>query len=1165
MGSPHQPCLLIFIAVLSSIAGAECCTCAKMKTLGYTVPSGDITLLYGDALNITCNLCDNSTLAYGENASALLYFERNNDLVPKEEIEIINSTSIRLHVQRHPMVKKDMYYCLFNDTRNRKEEKLVCMNTVIVGVPPQNVTDFSCISRNYEDLVCTWTPPENYVNTSYNLSYTLKGRAGRLNPHRCPNLEYEKGDPPKMHCFWNISTNPQYRQAHPAFDFTLTMWNVFNMTTQVFPFDHFKNVRPNAPEKLTANATSPHSILLSWKIPSSLNIFPPGVHHRILYQCQHYEKKWQFGGLITNISNKSPVYELKNLKYAHALCDIRVSIRSAEATEERMWSDNATVTARTESDIPDGPPDSTYGSFEIVSHDLTRHVYIYWKQIKEEQKNGQNFTYVVEVEGFPNMHPVELTRAYAKFENLEHRDYFIHIRSKNEKGQSLSRSTVHIPKEHISEPLYFSKVAYKDTLFELSWEPPKTYRKISNYTIFWCNNDNERPYQCQGDLDWTIVPSNVVKHNQTLPRRNIYQFAISANTEEGSSGMIWAECTGIANKQITKMKTVWINSVGSDFIEVRWRMDCSERTEKITGFVVYYCPIGSPSSQINCKEPQKNVTIHGNKTIQKAVVHNLMPYTSYRLTVSSIINNNNFSPTSDPMLNTTTEAAPSTPPLNVTVYKVTNSSISLKWEKPATINGVLKYYMVYYNNNSTKVDPHHNNVTLTDLMSFKNYTISVEACTVACSKPSEKMTVTTNMWQPGKMKKPFVSLYNDSLMVVAWDRPNPPRGKINYYELRIVEKFVTQNLSLVTPKRVDHENYSIADCGESGKYDDILVSVRAVNVLDQNTTYYGPWSDTLEAKCSQFNSLIYVVLSILLVCIAAGFLFVFKKLYIVCKNMQNVEVKLPPGLAPVVEQRDPEKNSPEDMDHHSGSDDALLLTKVSADSSGCSSAPDSITSSLETGTHVSNSDSGTEQPMMIGDDCGKGSLRQRNVSSKGYVLPDAMMSVNWGSKTPPPGSNYCVLGVDPAIQSDTELPYISNSTGSLPYISCDSPPPTTPYVMTGDFVKTTNPGYVPYSPPEPSSKKSMGYVMAGLTKDMITPNILQCKPSPEEKPGYVKAENLANLKTGQFAWQSQPEPALPKTGYVSVGDALPPAKTTMEITKGYVPHRQFETKALKED
>ncbi|VEN38564.1 unnamed protein product, partial [Callosobruchus maculatus] len=260
-------------------------------------------------------------------------------------------------------------------------------------------------------------------------------------------MQIDKGEPPKMYCSWNISTIPQYRQAHPWFDFTLTVRNVFGTTVQTLPFDHFKNVRPNAPEKLTVIATTPHSILLSWKIPSSLNIFPPGVHHRILYQCQHYEKKWQFGGLITNTSEKAPVFLINNLKFAHALCDIRVSIRSAEATEERMWSENATVTARTESEIPASPPETTYGSFEIVPHDLTRQVYVYWKQIKEEQKNGQNFSYVAEIEGFPDIRPVELTRAYAKFENLENREYIVHIRSKNEKGLSLDRSSVSIPKE----------------------------------------------------------------------------------------------------------------------------------------------------------------------------------------------------------------------------------------------------------------------------------------------------------------------------------------------------------------------------------------------------------------------------------------------------------------------------------------------------------------------------------------------------------------------------------------------------------------------------------------------------------------------------------------------------------------------------------------------
>lgn len=187
----------------------------------------------------------------------------------------------------------------------------------------------------------------------------------------------------------------------------------------------------------------------------------------------------------------------------------------------------------------------------------------------------------------------------------------------------------------------------------------------------------------------------------------------------------------------------------------------------------------------------------------------------------------------------------------------------------------------------------------------------------------------------------------------------------------------------------------------------------------------------------------------------------------------------------------------------------------------------------------------------------------------GYVTADTLPSANLVSKpSTPSAGNYCVLGVDPSNTVKTDPPYIpiTDLNTKLPF-SCDmSQPP--PYVMTGDLVKTTNPGYVPYAAAEPTDK-NMGYVVAGLTKDLLSSDLLQCDtPKPainEEKPLYIRAGEAIPALKPQFPWQ-QPPPqiSLPKSGYVSVGDA-PPPKSLTEVTKGYVPHRQFEGKSFKED
>lgn len=112
-------------------------------------------------------------------------------------------------------------------------------------------------------------------------------------------------------------------------------------------------VYPGPPEDLRVLNHTSSSIFLQWKIPSALEHFPPGLHHRILYQCEYGPKDvWNLADILclhTVCGNSKEMYfNLSGLPHAHALCDIRVSLRSARASpdDESMWSANASITAR---------------------------------------------------------------------------------------------------------------------------------------------------------------------------------------------------------------------------------------------------------------------------------------------------------------------------------------------------------------------------------------------------------------------------------------------------------------------------------------------------------------------------------------------------------------------------------------------------------------------------------------------------------------------------------------------------------------------------------------------------------------------------------------------------------------------------------------------------
>lgn len=61
---------------------------------------------------------------------------------------------------------------------------------------------------------------------------------------------------------------------------------------------------------------------------------------------------------------------------------------------------------------------------------------------------------------------------------------------------------MHVTVPH--EPIAFTKIAFDGGLYELSWKPPIMNTEITNYTIFWCDNERDRPYQCTVSI-YTLV------------------------------------------------------------------------------------------------------------------------------------------------------------------------------------------------------------------------------------------------------------------------------------------------------------------------------------------------------------------------------------------------------------------------------------------------------------------------------------------------------------------------------------------------------------------------------------------------------------------------------------------------------------------------------------
>lgn len=148
--------------------------------------------------------------------------------------------------------------------------------------------------------------------------------------------------------------------------------------------------------------------------------------------------------------------------------------------------------------VPGAPPELNIGSFEIEINRTRRDIYVYWKSIPEHLKNGENFSYKI-IEADKNIEPSDITNTYAKFEYMSQNQHRFRVVSTNEVGSSVNSSMIIVPSQmsRLPEPNLFTKIFFGNQVYELSWNPPKTNRTITSYTIFYCRNDYDRPFPCK--------------------------------------------------------------------------------------------------------------------------------------------------------------------------------------------------------------------------------------------------------------------------------------------------------------------------------------------------------------------------------------------------------------------------------------------------------------------------------------------------------------------------------------------------------------------------------------------------------------------------------------------------------------------------------------------
>uniref|UniRef100_A0A1B0A054 Fibronectin type-III domain-containing protein n=1 Tax=Glossina pallidipes TaxID=7398 RepID=A0A1B0A054_GLOPL len=785
---------------------------------GETYPA-TVEVAIGSDFNISCYM--NRRAFPGKNSSHLYFVNgRTGEQVAKEYISIINNTSVMLTI-RNANEQQTEYRC-------KCGTDAIMETKVFVGSPPKPVKDFACRSYDFEYMVCNFSKPSNPVLTQYNVTFYIDSAEYQYQPE----CSYDGRS--RVVCNTSLANN--YRPRVELYHYIINARNSLAkmIRPQQFEINNWEIMVPSKPgEDLRIEELSVNGLTVAWRMP----------------KWEDYRKslKWE---IIVQPENATALelpgperthgflrLQITNLPYAywHYQLKIRVRVKAPDA----IWSEQFIFPFRTLARKPDRPPLIKPGSFYVDSQE-TR-VTIYWEELSPYEYNGDNFTYTVtEVRRggkIIDLRPLQQDINLVTFIWNKFAQYEFEIRSRNHMGTSDegSRLTIYALGQRNTkryEPRAVHNVYHADNrTYTLSWSKPLITEGLENYTVYWCYPKRALSNECKGSMHFQQVPSeqlNFTTDVQNALQEHTLNLAVSADYEDFNTGLHWTDCTMDVNSDLVKMDPE-VMAISATSITVHWSVErvC---TSILDGFNLTYCEVskGEMSAE-NSTCLQKPISKIIHKSAKKDEIGDLKPFTSYKVNML-MYSRLKKGKISDAQLIRTLEGTPS-PPRQLQVTGVTNTSATISWQPPSQPNGHIRKYTIILNTDKYEVDSSVLEYKLPNLTSFTAYKVYVLAHTVNTSMPSNDVHFTTLIGYPSPPG--HATTTNNS--IIQWTRPQKPRGHIEFYEVAVTQMrndvVIKRRLSIVIGSETACA-FKVPPC--LGPEYKTLVEVRAVNVAPRN-------------------------------------------------------------------------------------------------------------------------------------------------------------------------------------------------------------------------------------------------------------------------------------------------------------------------------------------
>lgn len=232
---------------------------------------------------------------------------------------------------------------------------------------------------------------------------------------------------------------------------------------------------------------------------------------------------------------------------------------------------------------------------------------------------------------------------------------------------------------------------------------------------------------------------NFTTKSQNALEEHTLNLAVSANYYKFNTGLHWTDCTMDVSNDLVKMDPELMASANS--IRVQWGVGpvCPSILD---GFNITYCEVLNNAVPENATCLSNNFTTkQAGKNDKKYNLDDLKPYTTYKVTMFMFSRTKKGKP-SEPQVVRTLEGAPS-PPRQLRVESITNTSATIKWHEPSHPNGNIRKYIIMLNNDQIEVNASTLTYKLKNLESFTAYKVYVLAETIKRSETSNDIHFTT--------------------------------------------------------------------------------------------------------------------------------------------------------------------------------------------------------------------------------------------------------------------------------------------------------------------------------------------------------------------------------------------------------------------------------------